>query len=61
MKETEPVVSANVCEAILQMQPSADEAALGISASWATTLPPRAPIPAAVRIKAEYFPIIEGF
>jgi len=58
-KETEPVVSANLCDAILQMQPSAEQAALAISASWATTLPPRARIPAAVRIKAEYFPIIE--
>jgi hypothetical protein len=57
--ETEPVVSANLCEAILQMQPSADQSTLGISVSWATTLPPLTPLPATVRIKAEYFPIIE--
>ena len=40
--QSEPVVSANLCEAILQMQPSAEQSALGISVSWATTLPPRA-------------------
>ncbi len=56
---TEPVVSANLCDAILQMQPSGEQAALNISISWATTLPPHDPIPQTVRIKAEYFPIIE--
>ncbi len=55
----EPALSANLCDALLQMQPQDEGSHLDIKASWATTLPPEAPIPGVVRIKYEYFPIIE--
>ena len=55
----EPVISANLCEALLQMQPHDENSQLDVKASWATTLPPQAPIPNIIRIKQEYFPIIE--
>jgi hypothetical protein len=55
----EPVISANLCEALLQMQPEDENSHLDVKASWATTLPPQNPIPSMVRIKREYFPIIE--
>jgi hypothetical protein len=54
-----PVVSANLCEALLQAQPQDEQSVLDVSASWATTLPPKIPIPTKVRIKHEYFPIIQ--
>lgn len=54
-----PVVSANLCEALLQVQPQDEQSILDVTASWATTLPPKAPIPTKVRIKHEYFPIIQ--
>lgn len=54
----QPALSANLCDALLQMQPQEEGSHLDIKASWAATLPAQAPIPAAVRIKHEYFPII---
>ncbi|TVS21027.1 MAG: hypothetical protein EA424_00980 [Planctomycetaceae bacterium] len=54
-----PVVSANLCEALLQAQPQDGQSVLDVSASWATTLPPKTPLPTKVRIKHEYFPIIQ--
>lgn len=55
----QPVLSANLCDAILQMQPSDEGSHLDIKVSWATTLKPVEAIPIQVRIKFEYFPIIE--
>jgi serine/threonine protein kinase len=40
-------------------QPQDEQSVLDVSASWATTLPPKIPIPTKVRIKHEYFPIIQ--
>ena len=57
--DTEPVVSANLCEALLQMQPAEEDSHLDVKVSWATTLTPISIIPEMVRIKYEYFPIIE--
>ena len=54
----EPVISANLCEALLQMQPEDENSRLDVKVSWATALPPLAPVPGVVRIKHEYFPII---
>ena len=54
-----PVLSTNLCDAILQMQPDDEASYLDISVSWATTLKPAGTIPNQVRIKHEYFPIIE--
>ena len=55
----EPVVSANLCDALLQMQPHEAESHLDVKVSWATTLPPTEPLPDFVRIRYEYFPIID--
>ena len=41
------------------MRPQAEDSHLDVKVSWATTLPEQNPIPANVRIKHEYFPIIE--
>jgi hypothetical protein len=57
--ESEPVLSANLCDALLQMQPSEEPSTLGVSVSWAPTLPPRIKMPATVRIKSEHFRFIE--
>lgn len=53
-----PVLSANLCEALLQMQPAEEDSHLDVKVSWATTLKPQHPIPVSVRIKHEYFQII---
>jgi hypothetical protein len=58
-QENQPVLSANLCEALLQMQPTEEDSHLDVKVSWATTLTPHNPIPSIVRIKHEYFPIIE--
>lgn len=55
----QPTLSANLCEALLEMQPPQEGSHLDIRASFATTLPAQAPVPDAVRIKHEYFPIID--
>lgn len=56
---TEPIVSANLCDALLQMQPPEESSVVAVNVSWATTLPPQVLVPTTVRIKHEYFPIIE--
>lgn len=58
-RENLPVISVNLCEALLQMQSSEEGSHLDVKVSWATTLRPREQIPEIVRIKHEYFPIIE--
>jgi hypothetical protein len=58
-QENQPVLSANLCEALLEMQPTDEDSHLDVKVSWATTLKPQDPIPGIVRIKHEYFPIIE--
>jgi hypothetical protein len=55
----EPVLSANLCDALLQMQPQDENSHLDVTVSWATTLPPQDQIPGTARIKYEYFAIIE--
>jgi hypothetical protein len=59
--ETEPVISANLCEGLLDMTPEGDGSALTISASWARMLPASAggPLPAGVRLRRESFGRIE--
>ena len=57
---TEPVISANLCEALLRMQPPQDRSSLIISASWASALlSPPDDVQSQVAIQSEYFPIIE--
>ena len=57
----EPVLSANLCEGLLDMTPEGDDAVLTIAASWAQSLPSRIAQPAhsSVRIKRDMFPKIE--
>ena len=50
----EPVLSANLCDTRLLMQPQAEDSHLDVKVSWATTLPEPDPIPGIVRIKHEY-------
>jgi hypothetical protein len=57
----EPVISANLCEGLLDMTPEGEGSTLTISASWARTLPPPAtvPLPRIVKLRRETFPLIE--
>jgi hypothetical protein len=56
-----PPLSANLCEALLMMQPSGDRSRLTITASWARTLPPPPdrPTPSMVHLRRNDFPVIE--
>jgi len=56
-----PPLSANLCEALLMMQPDGDRSRLTIMASWARTLPPPldAMLPSVVHLRRNDFPIIE--
>lgn len=49
-----PVVSANLCEAVLEMIPSQDGGALRLTPSWSPFAPPPAGVPARVRIESQY-------
>ena len=57
--EDQVPVSVNLCEALLQMQPSEEDSHLDLSVSWASSWPPILQIPNSVRIRHEYFSIIE--
>lgn len=57
--DDQPVLSANLCDALMQMQPPEDDSHLDVAVSWASTLPPLLQIPSSVRIRHEYFAIIE--
>jgi hypothetical protein len=52
-------ISSNLCEALLEMQPTGAESVLQISSSWARTVPLTTDVPPTVRIRKDYFPIIE--
>jgi hypothetical protein len=56
-----PTISSNLCDAILQMQATKENASLAISAQWASVLPePTQPdLPAEVRFNPDYFDIVE--
>jgi hypothetical protein len=58
----EPVLSANLCEGLLEMTPEGEGSALTVSADWARTLPPPADAgwPRSVRLSRERFPQIEA-
>jgi hypothetical protein len=55
-----PVISSNLCEALLKMQAVKDNAVLSISAKWATTLPPSGgeSTPERVVFNPDYFKVI---
>lgn len=52
-------ISANLCDALLQMQPEEKEAEVSISASWAPTLPGPKGIPAITVLRSRHFAGIE--
>ena len=56
-----PMISANLCDAILEMKPPDEKSQVVISVSWASTLPHPATgeIPQTVALQHDYFPIIE--
>jgi hypothetical protein len=56
-----PPISANLCEALVMMQPTGDRSRLTIQASWSRTLPPPpgASLPAIVHLRRDVFPVVE--
>jgi len=60
-QRTQPVISANLCDALLEMKPKDKKAQLKISVSWASTLPyPATPETSKeVALPTDYFSIIE--
>lgn len=60
--EGEPVLSANLCDALLNMRPEGDGSSLTVSASWdrGRPLPADAALPGAVRLRRESFDRIEA-
>jgi hypothetical protein len=60
--DDEPILSANLCEGLLDMQPEGNESFLRISADFSATVPSDrvAAPPRAVRLTREMFPRIES-
>jgi hypothetical protein len=58
--EREPGLSANLCDALVEMQPESDELMVSLSASWSKTLPPPKSVAGnkPVFLKPEYIPRI---
>ncbi|MBL8151086.1 MAG: hypothetical protein JNN15_14255, partial [Blastocatellia bacterium] len=55
----QPIISDNLCEALISMQPTGDRSLLKIIPTWSRTAPVTQTIPSVVRIPKEYFPTIE--
>jgi hypothetical protein len=56
----QPVLSANLCEALAMMQPTGDRSRLTVQATWARTLPPPgARLPSVVHLRRDDFPVVE--
>ena len=57
--QNEPMLSANLCEGLLEMAPEGEESFLRVSAEFSRTLqPPDVPFPTNVRLRREVFPWI---
>lgn len=55
-----PLLSANLCEALLQMQPAGDRPVLTISAAWSRAVPPpEGAVPNSVRLAQEVFAVAQ--
>ncbi len=55
-----PILSANLCEGLLDLKPEGDDAFVRISATWSSELPTREDdLPASVQLRREVFPLIE--
>jgi hypothetical protein len=58
--EDEPLLSANLCDGLLDLKPDGDDAFVSISATWSSELPPHEKdIPAQVQLRRDIFPLIE--
>jgi hypothetical protein len=57
----QPVLSANLCEALLAMQPTGDRSLLGVQTTWSRAFktPPPNEVPGSVLLRADVFPEIE--
>ena len=55
-----PVVSANLCEALVEMMPLQDDGGLRIGSSWSPLLAPPRAVPGIVRIEGTYRSALEG-
>jgi hypothetical protein len=60
--ENEPVISANLCEGLLEMTPEGEGSSLTVTAGWARSLPPPAgeSLPGSVRLRREDFARLES-
>lgn len=56
---TGPVVSANLCEALVELMPKDESADLRLSSTWSPLLPQNSPIPSVVRIDRDMYETIE--
>jgi hypothetical protein len=52
------MVTANLCEALVKMQPDTGNASLGVQVSWALSVPPPANLARSVTVRSEHFPRI---
>lgn len=54
VQEEKAVVSANLCDAIVEMQPEDERTTLTVQCTWSKTLPQEIAIPRTISFKAEY-------
>ena len=52
-------ISANLCDALLEMQPSGRTSTLTIGTHWAISARSKSPAPSAVALKSEHFAVVE--
>lgn len=57
-QQQHPLISANLCEAVMRMQPNDTNGRVDISSSWASGHPRPESVPGLVSVKSEYFPFI---
>ena len=57
----QPILSVNLCEALLAMQPTGDGSQLGVQTNWSRsfTAPPDNEVPRSVLLRSDVFPEIE--
>ncbi len=57
----QPILSVNLCEALLAMQPTGDGSLLGVQTNWSRsfTAPPDNEVPRTVLLRSDVFPEIE--
>lgn len=58
-KDDAPAISANLCEALVEMIPGVEDAAVRIGSSWSPLLPAPRNVPSVVRVERQYRSAIE--